>query len=143
MLSVATYSRTGIVTNPNEMVPLHTVRIAASFRSPSDPSVSRRHTPVPLHCLRGLRKRATPGHQRLSMPLHTLDPLGSSGAEAGDDRLAELLGPGELRPMACRQIDVVDVADLRKLLHVAISLPIISRSIALGNSHEMTVIGTS
>jgi hypothetical protein len=33
LLSVATYSRTGIVTKPNEMVPLHTIRIAASFRS--------------------------------------------------------------------------------------------------------------
>ena len=59
-----------------------------------------------------LRCAAGPHHGRHSI----------SWAQAGEDRLAELSGPGELRPVAGRQIDVIDVADFRELLHVIMSL---------------------
>lgn len=44
------------------------------------------------------------------------------GADAGEDRRPELLGPGELRPVARGQVDVVDVADLRELPQVRFPL---------------------
>jgi hypothetical protein len=48
-----------------------------------------------------------------------------------------------LRPVSRRQIDVINVADLRKLLHVHISLLNQLLKHRARDSHEMTVIGTS
>ena len=43
----------------------------------------------------------------------------SGGPYARQDRLAEFGGPGELRPVARGQVDVIDVADLGELSHGA------------------------
>src|ERR687897_3694167 len=46
----------------------------------------------------------------------------SGGADTREDRPPELLGPGELRPVARGQVDVIDVADLRELLRARMPL---------------------
>src|ERR1035438_6887333 len=46
----------------------------------------------------------------------------SGGADAGEDRPAELLRPGELRPVTGGQIEVIHVADLCELAHVRMAL---------------------
>src|SRR5215212_4111890 len=77
LLSVATDTRTGIVTKPKEMVPLHTIRITAHLR-PEYPSI-RAWTRY-SYCLRGREMPDSPGriNQLLESSKGSRSPLPNS-----------------------------------------------------------------